>query len=138
MGLVDRIVNAFQLVEAPAPRPYEVTLLSRLEALGLLMDAPFGSHLQNGVGWESDAAAEVVSNSTVVYEEGEFTSEDKTEDVQIAYATGFAFEIARFITLGIGSGGGEEESLNRAMRRGVGACVQPRGDDHEDQGNDDA
>jgi hypothetical protein len=105
--MVNRIAGA-TLVPAPPLTPFPQTLLSVLESRGLLHDAPAGSHLQNGVYWRSDAAADVAGNADVVYAEGEFTSEDKVPQHNLDNTTGFAFELVRLIELGIPAAGYED------------------------------
>jgi hypothetical protein len=114
--MVDRLAGA-TLVPAPTLATYPQTLLSTLQGRGLLHDAPVGSHLQNGVYWESDAAADTTGNDDIAYTEGSFSSSDKTIQHGIAYSSGFAFELVRLITLGFGSGGTLQEQQDRALRR---------------------
>jgi hypothetical protein len=111
--MVDRLAGAIR-VPAPTLAAYPQTLLSILEARGLLHDAPEGSHLQNGVWWESEAA--IRGNDDVTYTEGSFSSEDKTIQHGIAVTTGFAFELSRYIQLGV-AGGTQAEQEARAQRR---------------------
>lgn len=115
--MADRLPGK-QLVEAPDVPAWAPTLLTSLAEHGLLHDAPVGSHLQNGVYWQSDFAADVRGNDDVVYEEGSFSSENKTIQHNIANTgAGFAFEITRLIELGFGSGGSPDEQVARAQRR---------------------
>ena len=113
--MVDRLAGS-ALVPAPTLAAYPQTLLSILEARGLLHPAPEGSHLQNGTYWESDAAANIGGNDDVTYTEGSFSTEDKTIQHGIAVTTGFAFELSRYVQLGV-AGGDEAEQKARAQRR---------------------
>jgi hypothetical protein len=114
--MADRVPGT-TLVPAPTLTPYPQTLLAALSSLNLLGEAPLGSHLQNGVAWESDAVADAGNNDDISYSEGEFSSGDKTIQHGIGYTAGFAFELVRLVELGIGSGGTLQEQQARAIER---------------------
>lgn len=113
--MVDRIASK-TLVPAPTLAPYPQTLLSVLQAGGLLHEDTTG-HLTNGVFWESDAKAGVSDNPDVTYDSGSFDSDDKTIENLIAYTSGVHFELARYVELGTLAGGGIPEMQARAAER---------------------